>query len=171
MDPSQSSSPPEEPCSATPDSFTRRRFLCVSCGCGLAAPHVLAPSAEAAYGDPIDIGPVKGYTKDEISEKYIQHNFFVIRHKGRLYATTATCPHKQNFLFLNPENPREIICSGHDAVFDPEGRPLDGPVRRPLVRFAISVDKEGHARVDPFKEFPADQWEDPQSHLSLPAKA
>jgi nitrite reductase/ring-hydroxylating ferredoxin subunit len=126
---------------------SRRQVLGVCSGCALA--YAATGSRVLAAGvDPFPVGTLKDYTKDEISEKYIQHNFFVTRHKDRLFATIATCPNKENFLFLNLRNPKEINCSGHDAVFDPAGKPISGPVRQGLVRFGIAVNEKGIVRVD-----------------------
>ena len=168
MDTKQPSHPSGQPSNESTNSLTRRHLLCLSsgCACALAAAHN-APRAQAAWGDAIDVGAVKDYTKDVISEKYVQYNFFVIRNKSRLYATIATCPHKENYLLVNSKNPREIICSGHDSVFDPRGAPSGGPVETGLVRFGISVDDKGHARVNINKVYPQEQWEDPKSYVSL----
>lgn len=145
---------------------SRRQVLGVCSGCALA--YAATGSRVLAAGvDPFPVGTLKDYTKDEISEKHIQHNFFVTRHKGRLFATIATCPHKENFLFRNLKNPTEINCSGHDAVFDPAGKPLKGPVRGGLDRFGIAVDKKGIVLVDTNKRFPEAKWNDAGSFIPL----
>lgn len=150
------------------NSLTRRHMLCLSsgCACALAAMHN-APRAHAAWGDPIDVGAIKDYAKDVISEKFVRNNFFVIRNRGRLYAIIATCPHEENYLVINSRNPKEIVCSGHDAVFDPQGVPIGGRVTEGLVRFGISVDDNGHALVDTKKVYPQQQWDDPKSYITL----
>jgi nitrite reductase/ring-hydroxylating ferredoxin subunit len=140
--------------------------LGVCSGCALAY-AATASRALAAFGDPIPVGTLKDYTADAISEKYIQHNFFVTRHKGRLFATVATCPHKQNFLYRNPKNPSEIICTGHDAVFDFAGKRISGPVRQGLDRFGIAVDDKGIVQVDTDKRFPEAKWNDAGSFIPL----
>ena len=164
--PSPESGQPDTPSS---QPLSRRGFLCVSCGCTLAA-HAAAPRAGAAYGDPIPVGTVKDYPTDEISEKYVRYDFFVIRNKGRIFATIATCPHKGSCLFRDTANPKEIACSGHDAVFDSEGRPLRGRVHQALDRFRIFVDDKGTLRVDPDKKFPEDQWESQESFVPVTGK-
>ena len=141
-------------------------MLGICSGCALAC-ATTAPRVLAAWGDPIPVGALKDYTKDEISEKYIQHNFFVTRHEGRLFATIATCPHKENYLLRNTKNPKRITCSGHNAVFDPAGKPISGPVRQGLLRFGIAVDDKGIVRVDPNKQFPEAKWDEAGSHIRL----
>ena len=145
---------------------TRRQVLGICSGCALTC-AATAPRLLAAWGDPIPVGALKDYTKDEISEKYIQHNFFVTRHEGRLFATIATCPHKENYLLRNTKNPKRITCTGHDAVFDPAGKPISGPVRQGLVRFGIAVDDKGIVRIDPNKKFPEAKWNDARSFIPL----
>ncbi len=144
----------------------RRQVLGICSGCALAC-ATTAPRVLAAWGDPIPVGALKDYTKDEISEKHIQHNFFVTRHEGRLFATIATCPHKENYLLRNTKNPKRITCSGHDAVFDPAGKPISGPVRQGLVRFGIAVDDTGIVRVDPNKQFPETKWDEAGSFIPV----
>jgi nitrite reductase/ring-hydroxylating ferredoxin subunit len=148
-------------------SLSRRSFVCVSCGCGLAL-SALPPRASAAWGDPIEVGPLSSFSRDEISEKYLQNSFFVIRHNGRLYAATSSCPHEQNSLYVNTSNPEEILCSGHQSAFDFEGRPLPGGrTQDALIRFGIAVDDKGMVRVDTNKRFSPEQWEDPESFVPI----
>ncbi len=154
---------PSAPPPATPRS--RREFVSLASGCLLCG--LGARRASAATFKPIDIGELKDWPKDEISEKFIQYDIFVIRHKGRLYASTAICPHKSNFLLLDPQNPNRIICSGHDSTFTPEGIPTGGPARRGLVRYGISVNAEGRVTVDTLREFPQAQWDDKGSYVPV----
>lgn len=170
MDTEHPSSSSGQPGETSAPSLSRRGFLCKSCGCVLAG-QAIASRAQAAYGDPIPVGTVKDYPVDEISEKYVQYNFFVIRNKGRLFATIATCPHKGSCLFRDTANPKEIGCSGHDSVFDIEGRPLRGKVHQGLDRFRIFVDDKGTVRVDPDKKFPEEQWESQESFVPVKGKA
>jgi nitrite reductase/ring-hydroxylating ferredoxin subunit len=163
------STPSDQRCQRLPRSFTRRQVLSVCSGCALAGAATVT-RALAAWDDPIAIGKLEDYSADEISEKYIRHNFFVTRHEGRLFATVATCPHKGNYLFRNAEKPKEIICSGHDAVYDSEGKPVSSPVRHALERFGIAVDDEGIVRVDIRKRFPEAKWDDGESFILLKAK-
>ena len=144
--------------SVPPDVLSRRKFAAITSGSILCAACGI-PRVAGAF-KPYDIGTLKDFSKDEISEKFIQNNFFVIRHEGRLFATIATCPHKGNYLLRNPRDAKQIICSGHDSVFDPKGVPSRGPVKRGLVRFAISLNAQGHVMVDTDKEFPQNQWND-----------
>lgn len=157
---------PEQPAVRGPvPSYRRRDFVSLASGCLLCAAGTRR--AGAATYKPVDIGELKDWPKDEISEKFIQYDFFVIRHGTRLFAATAICPHKANYLLLDPQNPNRIICSGHDSTFSPEGIPSGGPARRALVRYGIAVDDKGRVIVDMTREFPKAQWEDKASFVAV----
>jgi len=148
--------------------LNRRRFLGFSSGllfCAAAAPRSFAGAFK-----PLDLGPLADFKKDEISTKFVRHNFFLIRNKGRLYATVATCPHKGNYLVRDMDDPSRILCTGHDAVFDTEGKPLEGRVKSGLARFAISVNAAGNVLVDTNKDFEQPQWKAKGSYVELPKK-
>lgn len=145
---------------------TRRQALGICAGCALAN-AVASPPRCLAATTVISVGALDDYTRDEISEEYIRYNFFVIRHEGRLFATIATCPHQENYLLRNVENRRQIICTEHDAVFDPAGRPLSGPVRKGLERYGITVDDEGVVQVDTSIRFSEEKWDEDGSFISL----
>ena len=125
------------------------------------------PRSIQAYGEPINIGDPKSFEIDMISEKFIRHNFFIVRRKDRLYTITAACPHEENYLFRDTENPKQIACAGHDAYFDLDGNPLRGPVKKGLNRFEVKLDAKGHVLVDPFKEFPVNKWDDENSFIEM----
>lgn len=145
--------------------INRRRFLTFTSGCFLAA----GAGAWAASGaiKLVDVGALKDFAEDGISEKFVRHNFFVTRHGGRLFATIATCPHKGNFLLRDPQDPSRIICSGHDSVFDPRGMPVSGRVKKGLTRFGIRVNEKGRVLVDPNKQFAQKQWDQKDSFVTL----
>jgi nitrite reductase/ring-hydroxylating ferredoxin subunit len=145
----------------------RRRFFALAAGCCVGGAAGLA-GARAATDRPIDVGALAEFTRDEISEKAIQHDVFVIRHRGRLFACTAICPHKANYLLRDPQNPGRIICSGHDSTFSPEGVPTGGPARRALVRYGMAVNGQGRVIVDTSREFARHQWDDRASYVAVP---
>ena len=150
---------------AGPDP-ARRQFLRLASGCVLCG-VAGAARLRAATDRPIDAGTLADYPADGISEKIIQFDVFVIRHRSRLYACTAICTHKANYLLRDPKDPQRIVCSGHESTFTLEGRPTGGPAKRPLVRYAISVNEKGRVMVDTSREFPPAQWDDRASYLAL----
>jgi nitrite reductase/ring-hydroxylating ferredoxin subunit len=147
--------------------LARRRFLAVAAG-GIAG-CALARRAAAATDRPFDVGELRDYPRDGISEKYVQHDVFVIRHGAKLFACTAVCPHKANLLLADPKAADQIICSGHDSIFSLEGVPKRGPARRALERYAITRNPAGRIMVDPSRSFRQAQWDDPASFIALPA--
>jgi nitrite reductase/ring-hydroxylating ferredoxin subunit len=147
-------------------AYPRRQFLALTSGCLLCGAAGMAP-ARAATDRPIEIGTMADYPKDVISEKYIQHDIFVIRHQGKVFACTAVCPHKASFLLLDPKDPTRIICSSHDWKFTPEGLPLRPPARRPLVRYAIAVKENDRIWVDTSRQFQPAQWDDAACFLGV----
>ncbi|MEI7728631.1 MAG: Rieske 2Fe-2S domain-containing protein [Verrucomicrobiota bacterium] len=147
-------------------AMSRRKFVVVTSGC-LFCGTGGASRAFAGIGKPVDVGLLKEYAKDGISEKFVDRNFFVIRYQGRLFATIATCPHKGNFLVRDSRNANRIVCTGHDAVFTPGGVPTGGPVKRGLPRFAIALNDQGHVLVNPNQEFPQNEWNDKRSYLAV----
>ena len=146
------------------EKLSRRRLLC-STGCACAA--ACLPRFATAYGKPVNIGAPEEFEVDGISEKFIRHDFLVVRRKDRLYAIIATCPHQENYLFRDPANPEQISCAGHDAYFDLEGSPLSGPVKQGLLRFKVTREKNGHIRVDPSTRFAERQWKEKDSFIEL----
>jgi len=146
------------------EKLSRRRLLCASgCACATAC----LPRPAAAYGQPVNIGAPDDFEVDGISEKFIRHDFLVVRRKDCLYVIIATCPHQENYLFKDPADPKQISCAGHDAFFDLEGRPLSGPVKQGLIRFKVTRDKNGHIIVDPSKRFAEKQWKEKGSFIDL----
>ncbi len=147
-------------------AHSRRQFLALASGCVLCGAGGVS-RVRAATDRPIDVGRLQDYPRDEISEKFIQFDLFVIRHRERLFACTAICPHKANALLLSPQSPDTIICSGHESKFTPEGIPKSGQARRALVRYAISVNESAHVIVDTAREFPQPKWDDRASYVAV----
>ncbi|MDO8544613.1 MAG: Rieske 2Fe-2S domain-containing protein [Opitutaceae bacterium] len=151
------------------DSFCRlprRKFLALASGCLLCGAAGV-PTVRAGTDRPIDVGTLHDYPRDEISEKYIEYDIFVIRNQRRLFAATAICPHKANALLLSPKDPRLIICSGHESRFNPEGIPVGGQARRALVRHAISVNERSRVIVDTSRKFLQPEWDDKASYVVI----
>lgn len=150
----------------TPTRLSRRKFLALSSGC-VACSHLSTGRARAATDRPIDVGTLKDFPKDEISEKFIQHDIFVVRDKGKLFANTAICPHKGGYLLRDPKKASRIICSNHNWTFDAQGEVLSGDKGRGLVRYAIAVNDKGRVIVDTSREFPQPKWGEKDSHIPI----
>lgn len=142
----------------------RRRFLAVSSGCVLGALGC-ATGRAAEKPATVDIGKLKDFAEDGISEQFLKHDFFVIRDQGLLFAVSTTCPHKGNVLRRDPQDNSRIVCEGHGSTFDATGKVSVGPASTGLVRLGISVNGDDHVIVNPAEEFPEDQWADKRSFL------
>ncbi|MBI5397038.1 MAG: Rieske 2Fe-2S domain-containing protein [Verrucomicrobia bacterium] len=147
-------------------AINRRRFLAVGSGCVLGA-WGGASGASTDKSPPVDIGSVKNFAQDGISEEFTQHDFFVIRYQGRLFAASTTCPHMGNLLQRDPLDATRIKCGAHGSIFDAEGVVVVGPASSGLIRLGIVVNAEGHVMVSPSKEFPQDKWTDKACYVEV----
>ena len=165
--------PPQTP--QTPD-LNRRTFLAtaaaVTCACALGCPFA-ADAFGAEDSGPVDIGTPADYPKDGPYDKFAKkpNSLLVIRNEGKIYAPTAVCTHKSKQLKVEDG---EIVCTAHDSPFDNQGVPKaktkDGdetPAKKPLVRYAISKNADGHLVVDKSKTFDKGQWDDPVSFVKI----
>lgn len=124
-----------------------------------------ASGASADKAPPVDIGSPRKFSEEGISEEFLQHDFFVIRHRDLIFAASTICPHMGNTLQRDPQDPRRITCGTHGSVFDGEGVVVVGPASTGLVRLGVSLNKDGHIIVDRNKEFPQDKWNDKSSFV------
>ena len=160
--------------------LNRRDFLAAaavaSCACALDCPFALAADAPQDTS-PVDIGTAADFPKDGPYDKFAKKPaaLIVVRDKGKLYALTSVCTHKSKQLKVDGG---EIVCTAHDSPFDNQGVPKpktkDGdetPAKKPLVRFAIKRNPDGHLIVDRSKTFDKAQWNDPASFVKLEGQA
>jgi nitrite reductase/ring-hydroxylating ferredoxin subunit len=144
-------------------AMDRRRFIAIGSGCVLGA-----LGSEAAGKQPlVDIGSLKKFDQDGISEEFTKDDFFVIRHQGRLFAASTTCPHMGGTLQRDSQDSSRIKCNLHESVFDREGMVMVAPASTGLVRLGISVNKDGHVMVDPNRQFPQDKWTDKDCSIEV----
>ena len=126
-----------------------------------------AGAAEAASQPttPVDIGTMADFPKDGVFDKFAKSDkFFVIRHEGKIYATTATCSHRKANLKLKDGT---ITCPNHGSRFTPQGTPTKGPAKISLMRYGISKNAEGHMIVDRSKQFEEKKWDDEGASLKV----
>ena len=133
--------------------FDRRAFLVAAaagvaaCACA-ACPLMAARRDDAPPAEPVDVGTAADYPRDGgVYDAYAKsHGFFLVRDDGALYALGATCTHKDTPLKVKG---KAIVCPKHGARFDLTGKVRKAPARRPLPRYAITVDDAGRITVDP----------------------
>jgi nitrite reductase/ring-hydroxylating ferredoxin subunit len=159
----------------SPD-LNRRDFLAaaaaVTCACAVGCPFA-ADAFAAADAAPVDVGTLADFAKDGPYDKFAKKptSLLVIRGEGKLYAPTALCTHKNANLKVEDG---EIVCPKHDSPFDNQGLPKpktkegdDTPAKKPLVRYAISKNGDGHILVDKSRTFEKGQWDDPSSFVKV----
>jgi cytochrome b6-f complex iron-sulfur subunit len=154
------------------DQLNRREFVaavaCAACLCGLGnAAHLLADEPTTGPTT-LDVGPKSDYTTDGITTTWMKvpNRVAVIRHDGKIYACTTICTHKGGTLNKAADD-ESFVCPNHHAMFDIEGNVTHKPAKRPLIRYAISVDGDGHVIVDKSTSFTAEQWNDPASFVKV----
>jgi nitrite reductase/ring-hydroxylating ferredoxin subunit len=160
--------------------LNRRSFLAAaavaSCACALDCPFAIAADAPQDTS-PVDIGTAADFPKDGPYDKFAKKptSLLVIRNEGKVYAPTSICTHKSANLKVEDG---EIVCPKHDSPYDNQGVPKpktkDGdetPAKKPLVRFAIKRNADGHLIVDRSKTFEKTQWNDPASFVKIEGQA
>jgi nitrite reductase/ring-hydroxylating ferredoxin subunit len=157
--------------------INRRDFLAtaaaVTCACALGCPFAADALAADEDAGPVDIGTAADFPKDGPYDKFAKKptSLLVVRSEGKIYAPTAICTHKKSNLKVEEG---EIVCPKHDSPFDNQGLPKpktkDGdetPAKKPLVRYAIKKNTDGHLVVDKSKTFDKGQWDDPASFVKV----
>lgn len=162
-------------------NMNRREFVTAAavagavCLCGLEnASPVLAdpttgPSTAPSTTGPstLDVGPKSSYTADGITVRWMKGptKVAVIRHDQRIYACTTICTHKG--CVIKKADTISFKCPCHGATYDIEGNVTHRPAPAPLIRYAVSVDANGHVIVDKSKSFTPDKWDDPASFVDI----
>jgi cytochrome b6-f complex iron-sulfur subunit len=140
---------------------TRREFLGVTAAaaaCACAGCPLLGAAAAAWGAGPVDVGPVGTFDKDGITDGWSNQGFFIVRRGKRLYAVSSTCTHKKVGL-IRDKNDDGFKCPRHGSHFDPAGRVIKSPARKPLPRFAIRLDDRRHVIVERSRRFEEGDWE------------
>jgi cytochrome b6-f complex iron-sulfur subunit len=156
------------------NQLNRREFVtavaCAACLCGLGnAAKALADDAmPATTPSTLDAGPKSNYAQDGITTTWMKPPYLValVRHDGKIYALTTVCTHRGGHL-READDHASFVCPRHGATFDIDGNVTGRPAKKPLVRYAISVDANGHIIVDPSTSFTPDQWDDPASFVKV----
>jgi nitrite reductase/ring-hydroxylating ferredoxin subunit len=123
-----------------------------------------AAPPKAASG-PLDIGTLDDYPTDGVFDKLLKaEKVLVIRSGDRLYACSARCSHKGSTLAVKEGR---IRCPAHGSIFSVQGKPVSGPAKGSLLRFAISSSDQGRLIVDRSKQFGEKQWDDPAAFVKI----
>ena len=120
---------------------------------------------------PIDIGTAADFSKDGSYDKWVKdRHMIVFRENGKLFAVTAICTHKQALLKIQDN---QIYCPRHKSRFSLEGQPVPkangviGQAKKPLSRFAITINDQKHVVVDTSKPIDASKANEPSAFVKL----
>ena len=152
--------------------MNRRDFLLAT---GVAAVAVLSlpvlqdsamAAAPAMPDKPVDVGALKDYDKDGVTEKFAKKPsyIYIVRKDGKLYACLSLCTHKYAAMTVKKD---EFYCPKHKSEFSLEGTVTAGPAKMSLPRYAISTNEKGHVMVDCSKEFSESKWDDTGSFIKV----
>lgn len=132
--------------------MNRRHFVALTV-LGLAAPCAGGEPAPppgatpAPDAEPIDAGPMSGFSSDGVDARYREQGFFVIRRNKQVFALSSICTHKG--CKVRVANDQSFYCKCHGSEFDRDGRVTQGPAKRNLPRLAVRLDERRHLMVDP----------------------
>jgi cytochrome b6-f complex iron-sulfur subunit len=131
----------------------------------LAASPAFAQTTQPSSGGPLDVGLKTDYAKDGPTMTWAaDHHVIVVRQAGKIFAMTNKCTHRGCAI---SDNGSQFNCPCHNSDFQYDGENIDGPAKRPLPRYGISVDGNGHVVVDVKKTFPKSKWDDPASFITV----
>jgi nitrite reductase/ring-hydroxylating ferredoxin subunit len=148
----------------------RRTFLAAAASaaaaaCACASCPLAAAPREKKPAEPVDVGTLADFPRDGAYDAYVEAGgFFLVRAKGRLYAVGADCTHKATPLKVKEG---AFACPKHGARFDLTGKVIKAPAKRPLPRYAISLDGAGHVIVDASRTIEKDKLNDDGSFVEV----
>jgi Rieske Fe-S protein len=113
----------------------------------------------------LDVGAKSDYTKDGVTTTWEkEHKLLVVRLNGRIYAMTSKCTHRGCPL---DDAGDHLNCPCHNSDFTYAGEVIDGPAKKGLDHFGITVNEAGHLIVDVTKKFPQAKWDDAASYVTV----
>jgi len=143
--------------------FTLATAALATCTCCGAMDAKASPAA--APNKPVDVGTVGDYPADGAFDQFAKSDRIMLIRKGnRLYATTATCTHRNCVIKCVKD---ELRCPCHGSRYDLAGVVTRGPAKTPLPRYAISLNSDRRIIVDPSQRYEQEKWDDPQSFVTV----
>lgn len=92
-------------------------------------------------------GSVENYPPDSVTLNKEQKVFIVHVKEGYFYALSSVCTHLGCIANWKSED-GVIACPCHGSKFDREGKVIEGPAPRPLLRYFMTQDEQGNLIVD-----------------------
>ena len=109
--------------------------------------------------------------KEGITDRWAAEGFFVVRRGDRVFAVSSTCTHKKVRLVVGNKGGNAgagFKCPRHGSGFDAEGHATKAPARKPLPRYAVRLDDDGHLVVDRSRQFGERDWDDTDAVVRVP---
>lgn len=139
------------------DDMSRRDFLKYTWGAlgalvlaesGLVSYKFFAPSvAEGEFGGVIEAGLVDDYPLGSVAE-FKEGRFYLVRTgDGGFIAVYRKCTHLGCAVPWD-QSQQKFVCPCHASEFEMEGEVLNPPAPRPLDRFLVTIEDDGHITID-----------------------
>jgi cytochrome b6-f complex iron-sulfur subunit len=152
--------------------LNRRDFVtAAAAGIGILAGALGTPAALAqattqpSTAGPLDVGAKSDYAMDGPVMTWAKDkHVIVLRETGKIYAMSSKCTHKGCVL---DDASDHLTCPCHGSNFGYDGKVTDGPAKRSLVRYAITVNEDGHLIVDTSKTFSESKWDDAACYITV----
>ena len=119
--------------------LSRREFLLLSAGlaAGCSSPS-RSGNPSATTERVVNAGSVKNYLADGVYANFSAQGFFLVRRGGNFFALAAICTHRA--CRLTAEHDRSFSCPCHGSTFDANGKVTQGPARRDLPGFPVTLE-------------------------------
>lgn len=131
--------------------MNRRVFLTVlgATAAALATDDLWADSPADAIGDAttLDAGPLDAFAEDKVYDQFRDQGVLLIRRGDEVFALSPICTHRGCKVRTQDDN--SFLCKCHKSRFDPDGKVLNGPAVKDLLRLKVklSADKRVLVRI------------------------
>ncbi len=127
--------------------LNRREFLLLTMGLAAGCQGGVGVDNATTTGPTrnVNAGPASEYALDGVYSRFQDQGFFIIRRGGQILALSAICTHRNCKLNAKPDH--SFYCKCHGSTFNPAGHVTQGPARRDLPIFPISVNAQGQLLV------------------------
>ena len=119
----------------------RRTFLLLSAAFAAGCANLPVAGRERV----VNAGPAAHYLADGVYPRYRDLGFFLVRRGAELFALSSTCTHRRCKLEAEPDN--TFSCPCHGSTFNADGKVVEGPARRDLPVYEISINAAGNLLV------------------------
>ncbi|HEX7652694.1 MAG TPA: Rieske (2Fe-2S) protein [Verrucomicrobiae bacterium] len=123
-------------------AINRRQFLLLTTA--FAAGCASTPGGKGATRT-INAGPAAQYLRDGVYARYRDLGFFLIRQGPDLIAMSSICTHRNCKLELQKN--QSYWCPCHDSAFDAEGHVTQGPAKRDLPKYPVTISEQNEVLV------------------------